>query len=67
MFGFHQTATNLQRTYNLSPRTIRYMALDESDWIKSAYFTIHLGKNPPPQYDCRLKSIFTQTNWPPLH
>jgi len=25
---------------------------------KSAYFTIHLGKNPPPQNGCRLKSVF---------
>ena len=25
--------------------------------MKSAYFTIHLGKNPPPQNDCRLKSV----------
>ena len=26
--------------------------------MKSAYFIIHLGKNPPPQNGCRLKSIF---------
>jgi hypothetical protein len=25
---------------------------------KSAYFTIHPGKNPPPQNGCRLKSVF---------
>jgi hypothetical protein len=26
--------------------------------MKSAYFTIHPGKNPPPQNDCQLKSVF---------
>jgi hypothetical protein len=26
--------------------------------MKSAYFTIHAGKNPPPQNDCQLKSGF---------
>jgi hypothetical protein len=26
--------------------------------MKSAYFTIHLGKNPLPQNGCRLKSVF---------
>jgi hypothetical protein len=26
--------------------------------LKFAYFTIHAGKNPPPQNGCRLKSIF---------
>jgi hypothetical protein len=26
--------------------------------MKSAYITIHLGKNPPPQNGCRLKSFF---------
>jgi len=26
--------------------------------MESAYFTIHLGKNPPPQNGCRLKSVF---------
>jgi hypothetical protein len=25
--------------------------------MKSAYFTIHPGKNPPPQNGCRLKSV----------
>ena len=26
--------------------------------MKSAYFTIYLGKNAPPQNGCRLKSVF---------
>jgi hypothetical protein len=26
--------------------------------MKSAYFTIHPGKNPPPPNGCRLKSVF---------
>ena len=56
--AIHQIATSLQRTHNLNPRTIWYPALDESNWMKSAYFTIHLGKNPPPQNGCRLKSAF---------
>jgi hypothetical protein len=25
--------------------------------MKSAYFAIHPGKNPPPQNDCRLESV----------
>jgi hypothetical protein len=25
--------------------------------MKSAYFTIHPSKNPPPQFGCRLKSV----------
>jgi hypothetical protein len=33
-----------------------YPTLDESNQIKSPYFTIHPDKNSP-QYDCRLKSI----------
>ena len=33
-------------------------ALDESNQMKYAYFTIHLGKNPPPQNGCQLKSVF---------
>ena len=53
MFVIHQTATNLQQTNNLNPRTIRYPVLDESNWMKSAYFTIYPGKNPPPQNGCR--------------
>ena len=28
--------------------------------MKSAYFTIHPGKNPPLQNCCRLKSVFFQ-------
>ena len=47
------TATSLQRTNNLNPRTIWYLALDESNRIKSAYFIIH----PPPQNGCRLKAV----------
>ena len=58
LFAIHQTATSLQRTNNLNPRTRWYPALDESNRMKSAYFTIHLGKNPPPQNGCRLKSVF---------
>jgi hypothetical protein len=53
----HQTATSLQRTDNLNPRTKWYSALDESNRMKSAYFTIHPGKNPPPQNGCQLKSV----------
>jgi hypothetical protein len=26
--------------------------------VKFAYFTIHPGKNPPPQNGCRLKPVF---------
>ena len=58
LFAIHQTATSLQRTNNLNPRTRWYPALDESNRMKSAYFTIHPGKNPPPQNGCRLKSVF---------
>ena len=58
LFAIHQTATSIQRTNNLNPRTIWYPALDESNRMKSAYFTIHPGKNPPPQNGCRLKSVF---------
>jgi hypothetical protein len=32
--------------------------LDESDRMKSAYFTIHPGKHSPPQNGCWLKSVF---------
>ena len=59
MFAIHQTATSLQRTNNLNPRTRWYPALDESNRMKSAYFTIHhnsSGKNPPPQNGDWLKS-----------
>jgi hypothetical protein len=58
MFAIHQIATSLQQTYNLNPRTRYYPALDESNRMKSACFTIHPRKNPPPQNDCRLKSGF---------
>jgi hypothetical protein len=49
VFAIHRTATSLQRTYKINPRTRRYTALDESNRMKSVYFTIHLGKNPPLQ------------------
>jgi hypothetical protein len=58
LFAIHQTAISLQRTNNLSPRTNWYLALDESNHMRFAYFTIHPGKNPPPQNGCRLKSEF---------
>jgi hypothetical protein len=57
MFVIHQTTTSLPGTYNLNPRTIWYPTLDESDRMKSTYFIIHMGKNPPPQNDCRLKFV----------
>ena len=53
MFAIYRTATSLQRTNNLNPRTRWYPVLDESNWMKSTYFTIHPGKNPP-QNGCRL-------------
>jgi hypothetical protein len=58
MLAIHQTATSLQLTNNLNPRTRWYPNLDKPNWMKSAYFTIHLGKNPPPQNGCQLKSGF---------
>jgi hypothetical protein len=57
LFAIHKTVTSLQWTDNLNPRTIWYPAIDESNWMKSAYFTIHLGKTPPAQNGCRLKSV----------
>ena len=57
MSTIHQTATSLERTNNLNPKTKRYPALDESNQMKSTYCTIHPGKNPPPQSGCRLKSV----------
>ena len=48
MFTIHQITPSLQQTNNLNPTTRGYMALDESNQMKSAYFTIHPGKNPPP-------------------
>jgi hypothetical protein len=58
LFTIHQTAKSLQRIDNLNPRTRLYPAQDESNKMKSAYFTIHPGKNLPPQNACRLKSVF---------
>jgi hypothetical protein len=58
MFAIRQTATSLQRTYNLNPRTIWYPTVDESKRMKSACYTIHLSKNPPPKNACWLKSFF---------
>ena len=57
LFAIHQTATSIQQTNNLNPRTIQYLALDESNQMRSAYFTIHPGKNPPPQNGCQLKPV----------
>jgi hypothetical protein len=57
LFAIHQTATSLQRTYNLNPRTNWYPALDESNRMKSTYFTTHPSKNPPPQNGFQLKSF----------
>jgi hypothetical protein len=31
---------------------------DESNRMKSTYFTIYPGINPPPQIGCQLKSIY---------
>ena len=45
LFAIYQTATSLQRTYNMNPKIKWYMVLDETNWVKSTYFTIHLGKN----------------------
>jgi hypothetical protein len=56
--AIHQPATSLQGTNNLNPRTIWYPALDESNRMKSTFFTIYPGKHPPPQNGCRLKSVF---------
>ena len=47
MFIIYQTATNLEQIDNLNPKTRWYPALDESNQMKSAYFAIHSGKNPP--------------------
>jgi hypothetical protein len=58
LFAIQQIATSLQRTDNLNPRTILYPALHEPNRMKSSYFIIHPGKNPPPQNGCRLKSVF---------
>jgi hypothetical protein len=53
---YRYKAYNGQITY--TPRTKWYPALDESHRMRSAHFTIHLGKNPPPQNGCQLKSVF---------
>jgi hypothetical protein len=53
---YRYKAYNGQITY--TPRTKWYLALDESHRMRSAHFTIHLGKNPPPQNGCQLKSVF---------
>jgi hypothetical protein len=68
LFAIYQTATSLQRTCNLNPRTIWYPALDESRYMKSAYFIMHPNKSPPPQNGCRLKSAFLESpvSHPPL-
>jgi hypothetical protein len=58
VFVIHQTTTSLQWLENLNPRTWWYPALDESNRMKSAYFTIHPSKIPPPPNGCWLKSIF---------
>ena len=58
MFAICRTVTSLQRPDNLNPRTIWYPALDELNRMKSTYFTIHPGKNLPPQNGCQLKSVF---------
>jgi hypothetical protein len=49
------------RFERLKPRTRRYPALDESNRMKSAYFTIHPGKNPTSQNDFWLKSVFLES------
>jgi hypothetical protein len=58
MLAIHQTATSLQRTYNLNSRTKSYLVLDESKHMKPVYFTIHPGKIPSPQNGCRLNLLF---------
>ena len=37
------------------------MICDPRNRMKSAYFKIHMGKNPPPQNDYQLKSIFLKS------
>ena len=60
LFIIHQTATSLQQTDNLNPRIRWYPALDKSNRMKFAYFTIHLGKSPP-QNGCQLNFIFFES------
>ena len=57
LLAINQTATSLQRIENLNPKTRWYPPLDESNRMKSTYFTIHPSKNPPPQNGCWLKSV----------
>ena len=61
LFAIHQITTSLQWTYNLNPRTRWYPVLDESNWVKFAYFASHLGKNPPPRNGCRLNLFFLKS------
>ena len=62
LFVIHQTTASLQWTNYLNPLTRGYLALDESNRMKSGCFIIHPGKNPPPQNGCQLKSDFFQKN-----
>jgi hypothetical protein len=62
LFVIHQTATSLQRTYNLDPGTIRYPTLDESNWMKSTYFTIRMGKILLPKLVASRNPIFFLKN-----
>jgi hypothetical protein len=57
MFAIHQTATSLQRTNDLNPRTKGYPTLDESNRIEIRLFHNSSGKNSPPQNGCQLKSV----------
>jgi hypothetical protein len=66
MFAIHQTVTSLQQINNLNPIIRWYPALDESNRMKSTYFTIHPGKNPPPQNGCRL-NFFLKHRFHILH
>jgi len=58
LFAIHQIDTSLWQTDSLNPRIKWYMALDESNRMKFAFFTMHLGKDLPPQNHCRLQSVF---------
>ena len=44
LFVIHQTVTSPELTNNLNLRTRWYLTLDESNRMKSAYFTIRPGK-----------------------